>query len=160
MKRLAVTGLLFGLLTGCGWLGPGGSAPAVPGVAEPPALDDPPEMEEPPLASVNGVPGELGTFCWISGCADMFGPPEPAGVPAVSEPLAVAVPVPATEIHAYGIGPGGTSIEVTMTGDEVDPLPKGTVMLQVGVWFQQGGDAQYYWRVEALKQSGGASPSP
>lgn len=120
---------------------------------------------EPPLASINGVPGHLGSYCWDGTCADAAGPPDPSTLRAVSAPLTLAVPHPVDTIKVFAWGPGGpdaASVEVGLTDGVIDPIPADTVMVSVGVWFAGGGDAGYYWAIgeRADGAEGEASPTP
>jgi len=60
-------------------------------LAEEPGFDFD-DRPKPPLAAANGVEAFLGTFCWVSGCADMIGPPPMEVVPRVSLPVHVTLP--------------------------------------------------------------------
>jgi len=119
----------------------------------------------PPLASINGVPGQLGSYCWDSTCGDS-GFPDPLTLPTVSAPLTLAAPLNADTIEIYAYGPGGQDanpIEVGLTDGVIDPIPPDTVMLTVGVWFAgMGGDAFYSWAIEEPADGvpGEASPTP
>src|SRR6187399_2410994 len=84
----------------------------------------------PPLASINGVPGRLGSYCWDSTCGDA-GLPDPSTLNTVSAPLTLAVPLNVETIQIHAWGPGGQdaeSVEIGLTDGVIDPIPPDTVL--------------------------------
>jgi hypothetical protein len=124
-------------------------------VAEEPGIDFD-DMPTPPLAAANGVEGFLGTFCWVSGCADMFGPPPMDVVPRVTLPVHVTLPPDVETVQVTAIVAGNppefVELDVNLL---IEELPPATFMLNVGAWFRQGGDASFWWALEEQ-----ASPEP
>lgn len=161
MRSLVGLALAITMVSGCGVLEPGGMFPPAP--ADLPAQLG--EIEKPPLASINGVEGGLGSFCWQGGCADMFmHPPDSTGMPHVTPPLRVAFPLPVEDVGAMAISPGGSyaqTWQLEMTDGAIEePFPVGAVMVMVSVLFRDGGSASYYWGVDDLIGRPTPTPTP
>lgn len=129
------------MVSGCGWL----LEPAPQ--ADPAEEDAAPALQEPPPVLLNGVAGRPVSWCWVGGCADGF-VNSPDILPKVSPPFEVELPRGARIEGVRGAGPaaaGAKSVEVEHDGTEIGDVPDGAVMLNIGIRFDQGGDASYYW---------------
>ncbi len=113
----------------------------------------PVEITEPPPLSINGVPGQPISFCWVNGCADGVWPPAMA-LPEVRAPLVMALPDGARVdgVSAYRAGPNAQPAPVDFAGNQIGPVPEGAVTLSVFVIFEGGGDAFYAWSIEPPEQ--------
>jgi hypothetical protein len=119
---------------------------AAPGPIESDAV----ELDRPPDAFINDVAGELVTFCWTNGCADGV-VTDPSTLPGVSGPFVVTLPDGAeiAGVTAWGPGaPNPATVEVPHTRTTFGEVPENTAMLSIFVYFEQGGDAAYYWALE------------
>lgn len=152
--RSAVLAGLLGAVSGCGFLAPEGTLPQAP-AADP----GPVQFREPPAALINGVPGQPVSYCWLDGCSDGWvNHPSVLQGAGVSSPYDVVLPEGAEIAAVTAWRPGGRNlVEVKIAHDEIGlrQVPEDAVMLAVSVYFDQGGDASYYWPVTRV-----AGPSP
>ena len=153
--RGAVIVVISVAVSGCGFLMPEGTGPPVPA----PAIDEgPAEFREPPEALINNVPGKPVSYCWVDGCADGF-VNHPSILAAVTGPYRLTLPEGAeiAGVTAWrSLWPKQDAAEVPHTKTGFGRVPEGAIALSVFVYFEQGGDAAYYW---ALLPPDGPSPS-
>jgi hypothetical protein len=123
-----------------------------PSMALEPAEPQPVAPAIPPDAFINGVAGDLITFCWTNGCADGV-VTDPTTLPEVTGPFVVTLPEGAqiAGVTAWGPGaPNPEAVEVPHTSTTFGRVPDNTMMLSIFVYFEQGGDAAYYWALGDL----------
>ena len=163
-SRRALAGALVvvAVLSGCGDLASGGTFP--PASADLPV--GPGEMETPPLASINGVEGVLRGYSWRGGFADFLAqppnivyPPD-SKMPRVTPPLRVALPLPAEMVGVTALNPLFAISHGITDGVIDEPLPTGTLAVEVSVLFRDGGSATYFWGVDDLIGRRTPTPSP
>ncbi|HET9417582.1 MAG TPA: hypothetical protein VFP30_08610 [Candidatus Limnocylindria bacterium] len=112
-----------------------------------PMEPDPIGLGEPPDAFINDVAGQLVTYCWTNGCADGV-VTDPTTLPSVVGPYVVTLPGGAeiAGVTAWGpAAPNPAAVEVPHTATTFGRVPENSVMLSIFVYFEQGGDAAYYW---------------
>jgi hypothetical protein len=136
MHSIGLTIVLF--LAGCAAPAPSESLLA----SRPPKPSDVPaasvdqgaiDFRRPPEALVNGVAGELVTYCWVDGCADGV-VPDPSMLSLVTGPYRVTVPAGAEIAEVTAWGPGEQQLEhaeVPHTSTSFGRVPEGAVMLSI-----------------------------
>jgi hypothetical protein len=144
--------LLTLLMSACGL-----ALPVREPVQEPaPPVVEPTQLVEPPKLEINGVAGELVTWCWKGGCADGF-LHDPALAPAIAAPFEVQLPAGSRIESVSAIGPGAPgrqqSVEVPFDGSTIGEVPDGAIMLNVFIRFAEGGDGSYYWALNRPVES-------
>ena len=147
MRRLAVLSGLGLLLCACGLLEPAPVPIPVPAPAE--EVPAAPVIQPPPAVLINGVAGKPVSWCWATACFDGF-VNSPLILPAVEPPYEIELPEGARIEGVFAVGPfaaGGEEMRVEREGMELGEVPDGAVMLNIGIRFDQGGDASYYWAI-------------
>ncbi len=105
----------------------------------------------PPPACIHGVAGMPVSWCW-EGCVD-GGPSGPEGLPVAAAPFEVTVPDGSRITSASAFLPGAPDAYHYLDvegGTTLSGLPPTADMISVTVFWEEGGDATYYWAVRGV----------